>query len=211
MQKLSANQCLSTEPVVNKQSASISLSISEASLFPLLAPQNLKRVIHRLKDKQLQLISLPTSTRFGGNMRLSDQGTQTRSQPPHHTPSSGHLTATFLHPRSPQTRRASTFITDVENHLHGISGRQRTASYSFFLIPDTDKEGCGGMRFFERKLPRHLSVSRIVLRPRCLLFSPYFPPQTAVCTAEWKITGFGLHRGRRRDEEEEGGRKGGVR
>lgn len=74
---------------------------------------------------------------------------------------------------------ATTFIADEENHLHGISGCQRTASYSFVLIPDTDKEGSGGMRFFERKLPRHLSVSGILLccpfAPRCLFFPP--PPK----------------------------------
>lgn len=87
------------------------------------------------------------------------------------------VTATFSHPRSLQTRRAFTFIADVENHFHGISGRQRTASYSFFPIPDTDKEGCGGMRFFERELPRHLSVSRILLRPSVFVIVP--PPSPA--------------------------------
>lgn len=44
---------------------------------------------------------------------------------------------------SPPSKRASVhlYCYNVENHLHGISGRQRTASYSFCLIPDTDKRG----------------------------------------------------------------------
>lgn len=67
-------------------------------------------------------------------------------------------------------------------------------------------------RFFERKLPRHLSVSGTLLgcplAPRGLLSPPLFPHKIAVCTAEWKITGFVLHRGRRRDVDV-GGREGG--
>lgn len=69
-------------------------------------------------------------------------------------------------------------------------------------------------RFFERKLPRHLSVSGTLLgcplAPRGLLSPPLSPHKIAVCTAEWKITGFVLHRGRRRDEDV-GGREGAQR
>lgn len=56
---------------------------------------------------------------------------------------------------------------DVENHLHRINGCRMTASYNLFhVIPDTDKKKekrRGGMRLCKCKLPRHLSVSRILL------------------------------------------------
>lgn len=206
------NQWLTTKPV-NKQTVSISLCEQRSLTFPHLKPQNLKRVIPRLKEKQLQLVPRllwrPTSTRFRGNMQVSDQGMQTCGQPPHHTPSSGHLTATFLHPRSPQARRAFTFIADVENHLHGISGRQRTASYSFFLIPDTDKEGCGGMRFSERKLPRHLSVSRILLRPSVfVIFPPTFPHKQQSAQLNGRSRGLYYTEVGGGTRAEEGGREG---
>lgn len=186
-----------------------------------LQTHKLKRVILRFKGKQLQLIlrppQRPTSSlvwrrRAGFGPRFANARPAAASRAFEQTPDADIFTSASA---SDSRNEASVDLySDEESHLHGISGSQRSASYSFVLIPDTDKGGRGVTRFFERKLPRHLSVSGTLLgcplAPRGLLSPPLFPHKIAVCTAEWKITGFVLHRGRRRDVDV-GGREGARR
>lgn len=114
-------------------------------------------------------------------MRVSDQGTQTRaaSQPASRRIARTHARllkrtpeGDVFHIRAPRKRgERFPLIADVENHLHGMSGCRRSASYSFFPIPDTVKEGCGGMRGNFRDTCRSPGY---FCAPGCLLFPP--PP-----------------------------------
>lgn len=90
---------------------------------------------------------------------------------------------------------------DVENHLHKMSRCRVTASdSSFHVTPDNDKKT-------RRDAPLNFRDTcvcpRILLA--CLPLAYYFSPKAANAgTAEWAITRFVLHRGRRRWRREGG-------
>lgn len=197
---------------------SISLCEQRSLTFPHRNPQNLKRVTPRLKEKQLQLIPRllwrPTSTRFRGNTRVSDQGMQTCGHPPHKRLQADTWRRHFYirAPRKQGERSPLVLLWRITyTGSVGASGPPVTASFLSQILTKKDAVGCASSSVNFRDTCRSPGY---FCAPRCLLFRPppHFPPQTAVCTAEWKITGFVLHRGRRRDEEggrREGGREGG--
>lgn len=194
---------------------SISLCEQRSLTFPHRNPQNLKRVTPRLKEKQLQLIPRllwrPTSTRFRGNTRVSDQGMQTCGHPPHKRLQADTWRRHF-YIRAPgkQGERSPLVLLWRITYTGsvGASGPPVTASFLSQILTKKDAVGCASSSVNFRDTCRSPGY---FCAPRCLLFRPppTFPHKQQSAQLNGRSRGLYYTEVGGGTRKEEGGKEGG--